>query len=66
MAENFRKHRIEARKVHLKNVFPSQSQHETWKNLMKTVVFSACCKNGALQSNGAIIKGPHYGGKKAQ
>ena len=33
---------------------------------MKTVVFSACCKNGALQTNGAMIKGPHYGGKKAQ
>ena len=62
MAENFRKHRIEARKVHLKNVFPFQTQHEICKNLMRNVVFSVYCKNEVLNCSEALFRGPEREG----
>ena len=66
MAEDFRKHWIEARKVHLKNVFPFQTQHEICKNLMRNVVFSVYCKNEVLNCSEALFRGPERGGWNVQ
>ena len=49
---------------HLKIVFPSHMQHETWRFLMNNVVFSACCKNEAFNWSELIFCGGHHGGWK--
>ena len=66
IAQHLRKHRIEANKTNLKIFFPLHLQHETWKILMRNVVFSTCRKNQAWNWWEVIIGPAHHVGLKIQ